>query len=151
MKITTAVLVAGAAAAGVGAAHLWQAERHQRQRNALSAAAMHQEYLRYVEGNPELQRLWVPEDGSLDAEEYLRRTHANHLFAALATRFRVGILTAETLRVQAKWMMSRAVGRDYWASFSGFRDSEARDKVDRRFNRIMTDEWLARPEVDALV
>ncbi|MFE2289848.1 DUF6082 family protein [Streptomyces sp. NPDC059452] len=151
MKITTAVLVAGAAAAGVGVAHLWQAERHQRQRNALSAAAMHQEYLRYVEGNPELQRLWVPEDGSLDPEEYLRRTHANHLFSALAVRFRVGIIDEENLRVQANWMMSRAVGRDYWSSFSGFRESEARDKLDRRFNRIMTSEWLARPEVDALV
>ncbi|MGW1295874.1 DUF6082 family protein [Streptomyces sp. NPDC002533] len=151
MKIPTAILLAGAAAAAVGGAQLWQAERHQRQRNALSAAAMHQEYLRYVEGNPELQCLWAPEGGSLDAEEYVRRTHANHLFSALAVRFRVGVLDAETLRVQAKWMMSRAVGRDYWSSFSGFRELEAGDKFDRRFKRIMTDEWLARPEVDALV
>lgn len=154
MKITTAVLLAGVATAGVGVvciANLWQAERHQRQQNVLAAAAMHQEYLRYVESNPELQQMWVPEDDSLDADEYLRRTHANQLFSALAVRYRVGILDADKLRVQAKWMMSRAVGRDYWSSFAGFRESEAGDGVDRRFNRIMTDEWLARPEVDALI
>ncbi|MFJ5734724.1 DUF6082 family protein [Streptomyces microflavus] len=151
MKITTAVFLAGAAAVGIGVAHLRQAERHQRQRNVLSAAAIHQAFLRHVDGNPELQKMWVPEDGSLSAEEYIRRTHANQLFSALAVRFRVGILDEEKLRVQAKWMMSRAVGRDYWSSFSGFRELEAGDKIDRRFNSIMGDEWLARPEVDALV
>ncbi|MFD4482373.1 DUF6082 family protein [Streptomyces sp. NPDC058257] len=150
MKITTAVLLAGAVTAGVGVAHLWQAERHQRQRNALSAAMIHQEWLRHVDGNPELQQLWAPEDGSLSVEEYNRRTHANQLFSALAVRYRVGILDADKLRVQARWMMSRAVGRDYWTAFAGFRESEAGDKFDRGFNRIMTDEWLARPEVDAI-
>lgn len=151
MKITTAILLAGTAVAGAGVALLWQAERHQRQRNVLSASAIHQEFMRHLESNPELQRLWLPEDDSLTDEEYTRRTHANQLFSALAVRYRVGILDTGTLRVQARWMMSRAVGRDYWTSFSGFRESEAGDKSDRGFNRIMTDEWLARPEVDVLV
>ncbi|MEU3973412.1 DUF6082 family protein [Streptomyces bacillaris] len=144
MKAAHALLAL--AVAGVGA-HLWQKERHHQETKALTAASMHQEYLRYIESHPELQKLWAPEDGSLTPEEYARRVHANHLFVALAARFRAGLLGADKLRKQAQWLMSRQIGRDYWESFGPWRECEAVDKWDRRFNAIMSDEYAARPEV----
>ncbi|MFF2650446.1 DUF6082 family protein [Streptomyces sp. NPDC058045] len=134
------------AVAGLGA-HLWQRERHQRETKALTAASMHAEYLRYIESHPELLKQWAPEDDSLTPEEYSRRVHANHLFVGLAARHRARILDNQTLRTQAQWLMSRQIGRDYWESFGAWREGEARDKWDRRFNAIMSDEYAARPEV----
>lgn len=144
MKPVHALLVL--AAAGIGG-HLWQKERHHQETKALTAASMHQRYLRYIESHPELHKSWAPEDESLTPEEYARRVHANHLFVGLAARYRAGILDTDKLRIQAQWLMARKIGREYWESFGAWREEEAGDKWDRRFNAIMSDEYAARPEV----
>ncbi|MFD8912759.1 DUF6082 family protein [Streptomyces sp. NPDC059575] len=117
MKGTKSVLLAGLAIAGVGVFRLAQAERHQRQRNILATIQMHQEWLRHLEDDPETRDWWAPEGkDAMDAHAYARVLHANQLFCALSARHKVGLLDASALRVQARWLMSRSIGRDYWSS-----------------------------------
>ncbi len=133
----TAVLV-------VGAAGLVLSERHQRQRNVIATTDTHQRWLEYASTRPEVLALWTP-DG-MAAEEYGRLMQANRLICALSARFRLGILNRRTLRVQANALMDHETVRNYWTTYGGFRESEARDGIDRAFNAIMTDEYTARPE-----
>ncbi|MYQ48776.1 hypothetical protein GTW40_27720 [Streptomyces sp. SID4985] len=145
------ILLAGLAIAGVGVLRLVQAERHQRQRNILATTQMDQEWRRHLESDPELLKLWAPEgDDAMGLGQYARVLSANQLVCALAARYKVGLLDAATLRVQAHWLMSRSIGRDYWDECRALRDAEALDRFDRRFNRILNDEFVPRSKADTI-
>ncbi|WP_018546161.1 DUF6082 family protein [Streptomyces sp. LaPpAH-108] len=145
------VLLAGLTIAGVGVLRIAQAERHQRQRNILAMTQMDQEWRRHLESDPELLKLWAPEgDDAMGLGQYARILSANQLVCALATRYKVGLLDAATLRVQARWLMSRSIGRDYWYECRALRDDEARDRFDRSFNRILNDEFVPRSTADTV-
>ncbi len=125
----------------IGAAGLVLSERHQRRHNVIATTDTHQRWLASVATQPDVLALWAP-DG-MEPEEYGRLTQANRPFASLFTRYRLGVLTRRTLRVQARWVMEREAGRAYWAAFGAFRESEGDDRIDRRFNTIMADEYVA--------
>ena len=56
--------------------------------------------------------------------------------------------TTHTLRVQARWLMEREIGRIYWRASDAFREQEAKDRVGRAFNRILGDEYMAVSDAD---
>ncbi|GHG95383.1 DUF6082 family protein [Streptomyces rubradiris] len=134
MKIPTpaAVLIASA----VGAVGIWRLEQHSQRRNALHAAQMHQELIAEVAANPEIQEVWMPPGG--ERSEYTLLLHVNRLVSFLSVKFRVGLLNEESLGVQAKAAMEREAVRRYWETYGGFREEEAMDSTDARFNEIMS-------------
>ncbi|NEW73736.1 MULTISPECIES: DUF6082 family protein [Streptomyces] len=135
------------AATAVGAARLVQSERQNRQRLALHAEEMHQVWLSEVASDPELRAMWTA-PGEPPAEEYARLLHCNRLISFLSVKYRVGLLDTASLRVQARWVMEREVGRAYWTTFGAFREEEAMDRIDRSFNAIMADEHAALVNAD---
>ncbi|MET8694141.1 DUF6082 family protein [Streptomyces bauhiniae] len=151
MNDAMSILLAGLTIAGVGVLRIAQAERHQRQRNILATTQMDQEWRRRLESDPELLKLWAPEgEDAMDLGQYARILSANQLVCALAARHKVGLLDPATLRVQARWLMSRSIGRDYWYECRALRDTEAADRFDRRFNRILNDEFIPRSKADTV-
>ncbi|MFJ2203219.1 DUF6082 family protein [Streptomyces violaceusniger] len=145
MKTSYVVL----AAAAVGIARLVQSERQHRQRLALHAEEMHQELISQAVSNPELRVMWTA-PGELPDEEYTNLLHCNRLISFLSAKFRAGLLDTASLRVQARWVMARQVGRTYWTMLGSFRDEEAVDRFDRAFNTIMADEHAAMAAVDTV-
>ncbi|MFJ8158409.1 hypothetical protein [Streptomyces sp. NPDC094468] len=83
MKLTAAVLVAGAAVslstAVVGVARLRQDARHQADRNEAVVARNQIDWLAQMSTNPDLAKLWAPKD--MGVEEYMELLN---LFPALA-------------------------------------------------------------------
>ncbi|MET9861932.1 DUF6082 family protein [Streptomyces smyrnaeus] len=146
MKNSHAVLIAAVAVA----ATLVQSERHHRQRLDLHAEQMHQAWIAEVAGNPELRAIWTPPGGALPSEEYANLLHSNRLISFLSAKFRVGLLTKDSLRSQARWLMQREVARSYWRQFGSFREDEARDRTDRAFNAILSDEYVAAADRDVV-
>ncbi|MET7814239.1 DUF6082 family protein [Streptomyces sp. NPDC005395] len=140
MKVSHALL----ALAAVGVAQLAQSERHQRQRNHIAVARIQQDWLARVSSDPELAKLWIPED--LEPEEYVKLLHCNQMMCALSLRNRLGLARKGKLRFCADYMMDREIGRRYWARFGRVREEEATDKAEKRFNRAMDDAYVSRPE-----
>ncbi|CAL9326608.1 DUF6082 family protein [Streptomyces sp. SudanB91_2054] len=140
MKVSHALL----ALAAVGAAQLVQNERHQRQQNHVALARIHQDYLTRLTSEPELAKLWVPDD--LEVEEYMKLLHCNQQMSALSLRNRLGLMGKGQLRFYASYMMDREIGRRYWDRFGSGREEEGADRADRRFNAAMRDAHTARPE-----
>ncbi|MBO3681713.1 DUF6082 family protein [Streptomyces sp. NEAU-YJ-81] len=145
MKTSYVVL----AIAAVGIARLVQSERQARQRLALHAEEIHQELISDAVSNPELRVMWTA-PGELPDEEYREILHCNRLISLLSVKFRAGLLDRASLRVQARWLMAREVGRTYWATLGSFREEEAVDRIDRTFNAIMADEHAAMAAVDTV-
>ncbi|MGV9509315.1 DUF6082 family protein [Streptomyces tendae] len=140
MKVSHALL----ALAAVGVAQLAQNERHQRQRNHVALARIHQDWLTRLTSEPELAKLWTPDD--LEPEEYVKLLHCNQQMCALSLRNRLGLIGKGKLRFYADYMMDREIGRRYWDRFGSGREEEATDRADRRFNAAMSDAHTARPE-----
>lgn len=137
------------AATAVGAARLVQSERQNRQRLALHAEEMHQMWISEVASDPELRAMWTAPDEP-PAEEYAKLLHCNRLISFLSVKFRAHLLNTASLRVQARWLMQREVGRTYWTTFGAFREEEAMDRIDRTFNAIMAEEHAALVGADAV-
>ncbi|MEU9120576.1 DUF6082 family protein [Streptomyces sp. NPDC048506] len=143
MKITNAAILAVAA---VGALHLAQRERHQRQQNEVAVARIQVDRLTHLAAHPDLAALWAPP--GMDAEEYVKLLDANHQICALSLRHKLGITRGEQLRFVAEKVMEREVGRRYWKRFGSFRAEEAAgDKPSEEFTEALQDAYLAHPEI----
>ncbi|WP_069625389.1 DUF6082 family protein [Streptomyces niveus] len=127
MKLTTAVLAAGAAVslttALVGSARLRQDVRHQAQRNEATVARNQLDWLAQMSTNPDLAKLWAPED--MDVKEYMQLLNANQLICTLSLRDRLGFVRDGQLPFFAAMVMNSDVCRRYWARFGGLRAEEA--------------------------
>ncbi|WP_225637455.1 DUF6082 family protein [Streptomyces solaniscabiei] len=146
-KTSCAVL----AVAAVGVVQILQAGRYQRRKLALHATEMHQAWLSEIASNEELRAAWwAPDKDASSSRNYALLVQANRQVCLLSAKFRAGLLDRRTLRVQAKWLMERELGRTYWREFGAFRESEAKDRVDRVFNQILADEYLAFSDADTV-
>ncbi|MEU5071167.1 DUF6082 family protein [Streptomyces asoensis] len=140
MKLTTAVLAAGAAVSlatvVVGAARLRQDARHQAERNEATVARNQLDWLTQMSANPDLAKLWTPED--LDVEEYMQLLKANQLIWMLSLRDRLGFVRDGRLPFYASKLMERDVCRRYWARFGGLRAQEAEgDERAEHFTKVL--------------
>ncbi|MFF0591468.1 DUF6082 family protein [Streptomyces sp. NPDC003781] len=131
------------AVVAIGIARILQAERHCLRTLALHGAAMHQAWLSEIAENEKLRAVWAPPGDKLTSDAYSMLVHCNRQVSLLSAKFRAGLLDRRTLRVQARWLMEREIGRTYWHEFGPFRTQEAKDRVDRTFNRIFDDEYMA--------
>lgn len=127
MKLTTAVLAAGAAVslttALVGAGRLRQNARQQAQRNEAAVARNQLDWLAQMSTNPDLAKLWAPED--MDVKEYMQLLNANQLICTLSLRDRLDFVRDGQLPFFASMIMSSEVCRRYWARFGDLRAQEA--------------------------
>ncbi|MFD5659538.1 DUF6082 family protein [Streptomyces hirsutus] len=127
MKLTTAVLAAGAAVSltsvMVGVARLRQDARHQAERNEAVVARNQLDWLAQMSTNADLAKLWTPED--MDVEEYMQLLKANQLICTLSLRDRLGFVRDGYLPFFASMVMSSDVCRRYWNRFGDLRAQEA--------------------------
>lgn len=127
MKLTTAVLAAGAAlsltTAVVGSTRLRQDARHQAERNEAVVARNQLDWLAQMSTNPDLAKLWKPED--MGVEEYMQLLKANQLICTLSLRDRLGFVRDGHLPFFASMVMSSDVCRRYWQRFGDLRAREA--------------------------
>ncbi|MEU7640930.1 DUF6082 family protein [Streptomyces sp. NPDC039016] len=143
MKTSHAVLLLAA----IGAAHLAQKERHQRQQLRVAATELHHSRLTHLINRPDLAQDWAPEGMSL--EEFARLLSENQQLVSLSLRHRLGLLRGNTLRFVAEAFMELESGRRYWKHFGHFREREAvGDRCAQRFTAALQDAYVARPETD---
>ncbi|MFF5573092.1 MULTISPECIES: DUF6082 family protein [Streptomyces] len=140
MKLTTAVLAAGAAVslttAVIGAARLRQDARHQAERNEVAVARNQLDWLTQMSTNPDLAKLWTPED--IDVEEYMQLLHANQQICTLSLRDRLGFVRHGQLPFYASMLMNSDVCRRYWARFGDLRAQEAEgDERAEHFTEVL--------------
>lgn len=140
MKLTTAVLTAGAALSlstvVVGAARLRQDARHQAERNEALLAGNQLDWLSRVSTNADLAELWKPED--MKAGEYMQLMSANRLICALSLRHCLGRVRDGQLAFYAAMVMSSDVCRRYWQRFGDLRAQEAEgDERAEYFTRVL--------------
>ncbi|MBP0456140.1 DUF6082 family protein [Streptomyces montanisoli] len=140
MKLTTAVLAAGAAlsltTAVVGAARLRQDARHQAERNEAIVARNQLDWLAQLSVNPDLAKLWAPED--MDVDEYVQLLKANQLICTLSLRDRLGFVRIGDLPFYAAKLMDSEVSRRYWHHFGDLRAQEAEgDERAEHFTRVL--------------
>ncbi|GAB2718986.1 DUF6082 family protein [Streptomyces bullii] len=140
MKLTTAVLAAGAAlsltTAVVGATRLRQDARHQTERNEAFLTRNQLEWLAQLSTNPDLAKLWTPE--GMDVEEYMQLLKAKQLICILSVRDRLGFVRAGQLPFYAAKLMESDVCRRYWQRFGGLRAEEAEgDEQGEHFTRVL--------------
>ena len=140
MRLTAAVLDAGAAVslatAVVGAARLRQDARHQAERNEATVARNQLDWLAQMSTNPDLAKLWAPED--MDVEEYMQLLKANQLICTLSLRDRLGFVRDEGLPFFASMVMNSDVCRRYSARSGDLRAQEAEgDKPAERFTEAL--------------
>ncbi|MFG3293474.1 DUF6082 family protein [Streptomyces sp. NPDC048179] len=140
MKLTTAVLAAGAAlsltTAVVGAARLRQDARHQAERNVAVVARNQLDWLAQMSTNPDPAKLWKPED--MGVEEYMELLKANQLICTLSLRDRLGFVRTGHLPFFASMVMSSDVCRRYWHHFGDLRAQEAEgDERAEHFTRVL--------------
>ncbi len=140
MKLTTAVLAAGAAlsltTAVVGAARLRQDARHQAERNEGVVARNQLDWLAQMSINADLAKLWAPE--GMDVEEYMQLLKANQLICTLSLRDRLGFVRAGQLPFYASKLMESDVCRRYWHRFGDLRAQEAEgDERAEHFTRVL--------------
>ncbi|MDQ0491323.1 DUF6082 family protein [Streptomyces cellulosae] len=115
--------VAALALVAVGAAHLGQKERHQRQQHEVAAMRNQLEWLRHLTTHRDAAQLWAPED--MPVEEYIRLLHVNYQLCMLSLKHRLGLLRGRPLRYCADEVMRRPDGRRYWERLGGIREAEA--------------------------
>jgi hypothetical protein len=149
MKLTTAVLAAGAAVslttAVVGAARLRQDARHQVERNEAVVARNQLDWLAQMSTNPDLAKLWAPED--MGVEEYMQLLKANQLICTLSLRDRLGFVRAGHLPWYAAKLMESDVCRRYWARFGDLRAQEAEgNERAEHFTRVLDQAAKNRPQ-----
>ncbi|MFE5754685.1 DUF6082 family protein [Streptomyces massasporeus] len=138
MKLHNAAAVAVVA---LGAVHLAQRERHQRQQNEVAVMGMQLDWLTHLTTQPEFARLWAPED--IPVEEYIQLLHANQQICALSLRHNLGLLRGRRLRFVADAVMKREHSRRYWERFGSCRDAEADgDVLDIAFTEVMHTAYL---------
>ncbi|MYX27445.1 peptide transporter permease SapC [Streptomyces sp. SID8381] len=140
MKLATAVLTAAAAlcltSAAVGAARLKQDARHQTERNDAILTRNQLDWLTQMSTNPDLARLWTPED--MDVEEYMQLLKANQLICTLSLRDRLGFVRPGHLPFYAATLMASDVCRRYWDRFGSLRAQEAEgDERAEHFTRVL--------------
>ncbi|MGZ2358525.1 DUF6082 family protein [Streptomyces sp. 372A] len=140
MKLTTAVLAAGAAVSlattVVGSALLRQNARHQAERNEATLAGNQIEWLAQVSTTPDLAEIWKPE--GMDTEEYMRLMSANRLLCSFSLRDRLGFVPKGHLPLHAAWIMKSDVSRRYWKHFGDLRAQEAEgDERAEHFTRVL--------------
>ncbi|MFJ8048230.1 DUF6082 family protein [Streptomyces luteogriseus] len=140
MKLTTAVLAAGAAlsltTAVVGAARVRQDARHQAERNDAVLARNQLDWLAQMSTNPDVAKLWTPED--MDVEEYMQLLNANQLICMLSLRDRLGFVRAGHLPWYASKLMESDVCRRYWTRFGDLRAAEAEgDERAEHFTKVL--------------
>ncbi|MFF8855766.1 DUF6082 family protein [Streptomyces althioticus] len=140
MKLTTAVLAAGAAVslttALVGSARLRQDTRHQAERNEAVLARNQLDWLAQMSTNPELAKLWTPE--GTDVKEYMGLLKANQLICMLSLRDRLGFVRTGHLPWYAAKLMESDVCRRYWQHFGDLRAQEAEgDEQAEHFTRVL--------------
>jgi hypothetical protein len=140
MKLTTAVLTAGAAVslttAVVGAVRLRQDARHQAERNEAVVARNQLDWLGQMSTNPDLAVLWTPED--MDVKEYMQLLKANQLICILSLRDRLGFVRDGQLPFYAAKLMESDVCRRYWKRFGGLRAEEAEgDERAEHFTQLL--------------
>ncbi|MFA3879272.1 DUF6082 family protein [Streptomyces sp. MMCC 100] len=140
MKLTTAVLAAGAAlsltTAVVGATRLRQNARHQTERHEALLAGNQLDWLNRVSTKADLAELWKPED--MKAEEYMQLMAAYRLICALSLRHCLGRVRDGQLPFYAAMVMSSDVCWRYWQRFGGLRAQEAEgDGRAEHFTRVL--------------
>lgn len=134
MRLTTAVLFAGAAlpaaVAAIGAARIRQETRHHGDRIEIAAARVQMDWLSQVATDHDLARLWAPE--GVTVEEYMRLMHANRQLCAVSLRDRLGLVTEEQRDLFASMLMDNPTVRAYWVRYGGLRAEEAAAARDER-------------------
>ncbi|AWW36455.1 DUF6082 family protein [Streptomyces cadmiisoli] len=150
MKLTTAVLAAGAAVslttAVVGAVRLRQDARHQAERNEAVVARNQLDWLAQMSTNADLAKLWAPAD--MDVEEYMQLLHANQQICTLSLRDRLGFVRDGQLPFYASMLMNSDVCRRYWARFGDLRAQEAEgDERAEHFTKVLNQAAKAHQEV----
>ncbi|MFD5163661.1 DUF6082 family protein [Streptomyces hawaiiensis] len=140
MKLTTAVLAAGAAlsltTAVVGATRLRQDARDQAERNEAFLTRNQLDWLAQMSTNPDLAKLWTPE--GMDVKEYMHLLKANQLICILSVRDRLGFVRDGQLPFYAAKLMESDVCRRYWERFGGLRAEEAEgDEQAEHFTRVL--------------
>ncbi|MEU3730111.1 DUF6082 family protein [Streptomyces sp. NPDC033538] len=140
MKLTTAVLAAGAAVslttAVVGATRLRQEARYQTERNEAFLTRNQLDWLAQMSTNPDLAKLWAPKD--MDVEEYMQLLAANRLICILSVRDRLGFVRDGQLPFFAERLMQSDACRRYWQRFGGLRAEEAEgDEQGEHFTQVL--------------
>ncbi|MBZ6230298.1 DUF6082 family protein [Streptomyces olivaceus] len=140
MKLTTAVLTAGAAlslsAAMLGAARLRQNARHQAERNDAVLTRNQLDWLAQMSTNADLAKRWAPE--GLDVQEYMQLLKANQLICMLSLRDRLGFVRTGHLPWYAAKVMESDVCRRYWHRFGDIRAQEAEgNEQAEHFTRVL--------------
>ncbi|MGX1851107.1 DUF6082 family protein [Streptomyces sp. NPDC055299] len=133
----------------VGAVHITQRERHQRQQNEIAVTRIHQKFLTLLTTHPELAALWVPEadpeEEELTPEQYVQLLNANQQIEALHLRHRLGIVRKKQFPPLAEHLMGREHVRKYWARFGSLRKQEASgNKRRERFHTAMNAAYRSR-------
>jgi hypothetical protein len=154
MKLTTAVLAAGAALSFttgmVGAARLRQDARHQAERHEALLAGNQLDWLNRVSTNGDLTELWKPED--MKAGEYMQLMSANRLICALSLRHCLGRVRDGQLPFYAAMVMSSDVCRRYWQRFGELRAQEAEgDERAEHFTRVLDQAAKNHPQAQPTV
>ncbi|MFD3514885.1 DUF6082 family protein [Streptomyces sp. NPDC058657] len=133
--------------AALGAAQLLLSERQHRQRLALDAAGIHQQWISDTASDSQTLAQWAADGEELGSEEFRQSIHTNRLLAFLSAKYQAGLLDKKALRVQANWVMRRPCVRAYWARYGiTLREEEAVNTKDRSFNAIFNDEYGAADE-----
>ncbi|MFB7741910.1 DUF6082 family protein [Streptomyces sp. NPDC056132] len=138
MKTADSVLLLAA----VGVAGIVLSRRQHRQQLDLQAVTLHQAWLADAASHPDLSEVWAAGSGQ-PTEEHINLLRANRVFAFLCAKFRVGLLNRHAPRLQARWLMERPIGRQYWQKHGAFREEEATDSRTRTFNSVMDDAYTA--------
>ncbi|MET8696940.1 DUF6082 family protein [Streptomyces bauhiniae] len=133
MRTSTALLLA----AGVYAVGLVRREVHERRRQELGMADMHQRLC------ADTAARYAGEYGTDEQSELEKALsiHANRTLSLVGAKYRVGQLSDKALRLVARSMMTKPSMRLYWAEHSAGRDEESQTRVDRRFHAIMDAEY----------
>ncbi|MFB6525228.1 DUF6082 family protein [Streptomyces sp. NPDC056399] len=127
MRTSTAILIsAGVSAIGIAFSHV-----QHRQRLELGTAELHQNMLADTLRDPDLLELWRTRDETL--EKFKRSVGANRQLSFTALKYRLGLLSPETLRVQTDSLMHRRGVREHWEQHQSFRMAEAGSRRDREF------------------
>ncbi|BDH04924.1 DUF6082 family protein [Streptomyces seoulensis] len=135
MRTSTALLLA----AGVHVAGLVRREVHERRRQQLSMAGMHQRLCADTAAN------FAEEYGysDLSATDKALFIHANRSLSLVGAKYGIGQLSDRTLRLVAASMMKTPSIRLYWERNGAARDAESETRADRRFHTIMENAFTA--------
>ncbi|MGW0562923.1 DUF6082 family protein [Streptomyces sp. NPDC003016] len=133
--LLTAALLAPAA---VSAAQLVVSIRQHRERAHLATAEIHQKLLTEQVADPSLMRVWSRLEPLSDEERRLI-VHRNQWMSLWGLQHRVGVFTGQALRETVHDFMANPQGRAFWKLARDHREGSARDRTDRRFNKLITE------------